>query len=55
MEIVQIRRTSFRKKQYHTLFEEHKDTAQLAYNMSAFKLGDTIYITRKLHGTQLVL
>lgn len=35
----------------YLFFEEHKDTAQLAYNMSAFKPGDTIYITRKLHGT----
>ena len=35
----------------YPFFEEHKDTAQLAYNMSAFKSGDTIYITRKLHGT----
>lgn len=32
-------------------FKEHKDTAQLAYNMNAFKPGDTIYITRKMHGT----
>ena len=35
----------------YPFFEEHKDTAQLAYNMSAFKPGDTIYITRKMHGT----
>lgn len=35
----------------YPFFEEHKDTAQLAYNMSAFKPGDTVYITRKLHGT----
>lgn len=35
----------------YPFFEEHKDTAQFAYNMSAFKPGDTIYITRKLHGT----
>lgn len=35
----------------YPFFEEHKDTAQLAYNMFAFKPGDTIYITRKLHGT----
>lgn len=32
-------------------FEEHKDTAQLAYNLNSFKPGDTVYITRKLHGT----
>lgn len=35
----------------YPFFEEHKDTAQLAYNMGAFKPGDTVYITRKLHGT----
>lgn len=35
----------------YPFFEEHKDTDQLAYNMSAFRPGDTIYITRKLHGT----
>ena len=32
-------------------FLQHVDTAQLAYNMNAFKEGDTCYITRKLHGT----
>lgn len=35
----------------YPFFKEHKDTAQLAYNMNAFKPGDTIYITRKMHGT----
>ena len=35
----------------YPFFEEHKDTSQLAYNMDAFKEGDIIYITRKLHGT----
>ena len=35
----------------YPFFKEHKDTAQLAYNMSAFKPGDTIYITRKMHGS----
>lgn len=35
----------------YPFFEEHKDTAQLAYNLNSFKPGDTIYITRKLHGT----
>ena len=34
----------------YPFFVEHKDTAQLAYNMNAFKPGDTIYLTRKLHG-----
>lgn len=32
-------------------FAEHIDTAQLAYNQNAFKPGDTIYLTQKLHGT----
>lgn len=32
-------------------FVEHIDTAQLAYNQSAFKPGDTCYITLKMHGT----
>ena len=44
-----------KKKSSHSesylYFEEHKDTAQLMYNLSAFRPGDTIYITRKLHGT----
>ena len=32
-------------------FTEHIDTEQLAYNESAFRQGDIIYLTRKLHGT----
>lgn len=40
-----------KKSVSYPFFEEHKDTAQLAYNMSAFRPGDTIYVTRKLHGT----
>lgn len=32
-------------------FVEHIDTAQLAYNMNAFRPGDTCYITLKMHGT----
>lgn len=32
-------------------FEEHIDTAQLAYNMNAFKAGDLVEITLKMHGT----
>ncbi|WP_346961395.1 RNA ligase family protein [Clostridium sp.] len=35
----------------YPLFLEHYDTAQLAYNMNAFRPGDTIYITLKMHGT----
>lgn len=33
------------------LFAEHADTEQLAYNMEAFKPGDQIEITLKMHGT----
>lgn len=33
------------------LFYEHKDTEQLAYNLAAFKPGDEIEITLKMHGT----
>lgn len=32
-------------------FDEHIDTSQLDYNLNAFKEGDIIYITRKIHGT----
>ena len=42
-----------RKKQVPVapLFSEHADTEQLAYNLSAFKPGDEIEITLKMHGT----
>lgn len=33
------------------LFAEHADTEQLAYNLGAFKAGDQIEITLKMHGT----
>ena len=33
------------------LFQEHKDTEQLAYNLKDFKDGDQIEITLKMHGT----
>jgi len=33
------------------LFTEHADTEQLAYNLGAFKVGDLIEITLKMHGT----
>lgn len=33
------------------LFMEHADTEQLAYNMSAFKPGDYVEVTLKMHGT----
>lgn len=32
-------------------FAEHIDTEQLAFNEGAFRREDTIYLTRKLHGT----
>lgn len=35
----------------YPFFSEHIDTEQLAYNQHAFKEGDIVYITRKLHGT----
>ena len=42
-----------RKKKVPTapLFAEHADTEQLAYNLAAFKPGDEIEITLKMHGT----
>lgn len=33
------------------LFMEHADTEQLAYNLDAFKCGDEVEITLKMHGT----
>ena len=33
------------------LFAEHADTEQLAYNLGAFRSGDEVEITLKLHGT----
>lgn len=32
-------------------FYEHVDTAQLAYSLNAFKPGDTVQLTLKMHGT----
>ena len=42
-----------RKKKVPTapLFAEHADTEQLAYNLGAFRAGDEIEITLKMHGT----
>ena len=42
-----------RKKKVNVapLFMEHADTEQLAYNLAAFKSGDEIEITLKMHGT----
>ena len=44
-------RTRKKKVPVAPLFTEHADTEQLAYNMSAFKPGDEIEITLKMHGT----
>lgn len=54
-------KTSSKTKKYnkvrkHTapvapLFIEHADTEQLNYNLDAFKVGDQIEITLKMHGT----
>lgn len=33
------------------LFAEHADTEQLAYNLDAFRVGDLVEITLKMHGT----
>lgn len=40
-----------RKVEIAPLFQEHADTEQLAYHMDAFKPGDQIEITLKVHGT----
>ena len=44
-------KTRKRKIPVAPLFAEHADTEQLAYNLSAFKAGDEIEITLKMHGT----
>ena len=44
-------RTRKRKAPVAPLFAEHADTEQLAYNLNAFKPGDQIEITLKMHGT----
>lgn len=41
-------------KTTYPLFEQHIDTSQLAYNQNAFKVGDTIYITLKMHGCFII-
>lgn len=38
-------------RETYPFFAEHIDTEQLAYNKDAFRPDDTIYLTRKLHGT----
>ena len=44
-------RTRNKKVAIAPLFREHADTEQLAYNLNAFKPGDEIEITLKMHGT----
>ena len=44
-------RTRKKKVSVAPLFTEHADTEQLAYNLNAFKPGDQIEITLKMHGT----
>ena len=44
-------RTRKKKAPIAPLFAEHADTEQLAYNLSAFKPGDEVEITLKMHGT----
>ena len=44
-------KTRKKKVDISPLFVEHADTEQLAYNLSAFKPGDEIEITLKMHGT----
>ena len=44
-------RTRKKKVDIAPLFTEHADTEQLAYNLGAFKPGDEIEITLKMHGT----
>ena len=44
-------RTRKHKEPVAPQFAEHADTEQLAYNLSAFKPGDEIEISLKMHGT----
>lgn len=44
-------RTRKKKVNIAPLFAEHADTEQLAYNLNAFKPGDQIEISLKMHGT----
>ena len=44
-------RTRKKKVNIAPMFAEHADTEQLAYNLSAFRPGDEIEITLKMHGT----
>ena len=44
-------KTRKKKTPIAPLFTEHADTEQLAYNLGAFKPGDEIEISLKMHGT----
>ena len=44
-------RTRKKKVPVSPLFAEHADTEQLAYNLGAFKAGDYIEVSLKMHGT----
>jgi hypothetical protein len=44
-------KTRNHKVDYSPLFMEHADTEQLAYNLGAFRVGDEIELTLKMHGT----
>lgn len=44
-------RKQSKEKVSYPFFDEHIDTSQLDYNLNAFKEGDIVYLTRKLHGT----
>ena len=44
-------RTRKKKAPTAPLFKEHADTEQLAYNLGAFRVGDEVEITLKMHGT----
>lgn len=46
-----VNKTRKKKVAVAPLFAEHADTEQLAYNLNAFKAGDLVEITLKLHGT----
>lgn len=46
-----INKKEQREQISYPFFMEHEDTQQLAYNQQAFREGDTLYLTRKLHGT----
>ena len=46
-----VNKTRKKKVAVAPLFAEHADTEQLAYNLNAFKTGDFVEITLKMHGT----